>query len=231
MLDQAIMDRYKDAVGYDGAMPKIFPGYALVPEVIASYLQGKIPVDATVMDIGTGTATGLLRYAELTKWTLHGIDPALPLLDYGREKVNAAGLNKRIELYECTVNDVPESAMYDAVTIMLVEHLQPKEAKEALFNGAAAHIKPGGFLVIAGLYGDFSTAETQRDLEAWLQHARLMGFPEPAVEGFRHKATVEDSFSTAAEIAELMAKSGFTGVSQVYQVQLYGIWIGQKGNE
>lgn len=228
MLDQAIMERFKDAVGYDGAMPKIFPGYALAPEVIASYLQGKVPVEAMVMDIGTGTATALLRYAELTKWTLHGIDPTQSLLDYGREKVNAAGLNERIELYQCTVDDVPASAMYDAVTIMLVEHLQPKEAKAALINGAAAHIKPGGFLVIAGLCGDFSTAETQRDLEAWLQHARLMGFPEPAVESFRHKATVEDSFSTAAKIVEMMTDAGCVGVSQVYQVQLYGIWIGQK---
>ncbi len=230
-MNNEIEERFKAAVQYDARMSKTFCGYDTFPLVILSYLGNRLPMDAHVLDVGCGTGTSLLTYASLMPgWTLTGVDPAEAMINLARAKLEERGLSGRIQVHAGTIDAVPAAELFDGAALLLVEHLLPDDGgKLRLLQEIVRRLKPGGWLVLMGLHGDFSTLETQSALDAWQTFLSLQGFPDETREMFRRRATVEDSLVPEARIRDLLTEVGFVKIEPIYKLQLVGGWLGQRG--
>jgi len=228
-MDEAIQARYKDALQYDAQMGKTFSGYDLLPLTILAYLGVVLDANATVLDVGCGTGTTLITYAtHKPNWSLVGIDLSDTMLKLAQAKIDAQAIN-HIKLQQGTITDLLQEETFDATTMILVEHLLPDDGtKLALLNGIAQRLKSGGWFILAGLYGDFATAETHLAFNAWLEYARFKGFSEAQCKELSHRATVEDSIIPESRICALLDEAGFHNTQQIYKVHLLGGWLTQK---
>lgn len=225
-----IQKRFEDAAKYDGMMTKVFPGYEQLPLVILSYLRTHLGRTAHLLDVGCGTGATLAAFAtHQPEWSFVGVDPAQPMLEIARSKINATGTEKRVTLFHGTVDTLPDEPEFDAATCILVEHLQPDNgAKLRLLEGIHRRLVSGGWFVLFGLHGDFGTENAQNALGAWLEFVTLQGLPESARDNVRHRATVEDSLISEERIQELLQRAGFINIERIYQLQLLGGWLAQK---
>jgi len=225
-----IRDRFKEVAAYDEAMPRIFAGYDALRRVALSHLRTKLGERARLLDVGCGTGTTLLTFAaHQPEWSMVGVDPAPPMVELARAKADDAGVADRVTLTIGTIDAVPEDARFDAATILLVEHLLPDDGtKLETLEQTARRLEPGGWLVLAGLHGDFATPTTQLALAAWSQSLEVEGFPEPLRASFHHRATVEDSLVPESRIRELLAQAGFVDVERIFQVMLLGGWLARR---
>jgi tRNA (cmo5U34)-methyltransferase len=229
-MQAEIQRRFTDAVQYDEMMGRIFPGYHQLPLVILSHLRLHLGPRARVLDVGCGTGTALVELARhQSEWSFVGVDPAESLLGLAREKASSAGVGDRLTFADGMVEALPEEPPFDAATCILVEHLQPDDgSKLRLLDGIFRRLRPGGWLVLAGLHGDLSGPTAQGALGAWIQFVALQGLPAQVQEGVRHKAAVEDSLVPEVRIRELLGAAGFVDVERIYQLHLFGAWVAQK---
>ncbi len=225
-----IRKRFEEAAQYDAMMARVFPGYEQLPSVILSHLRTCLGARARVLDVGCGTGTTLAAFtAHQPEWTFVGVDPAEPMLAVARSKINALGTGARVKFMPGTVDTIPDEPGFDAVTSILVEHLQPDDgAKLHLFEGIQRRLVPGGRFVLLGLHGDLGTAVAKSRLDAWLEFVALQGLPKAAQDNVRHRATVEDSLVSEGRIRELLEEARFVDVERIYQVQLLGGWLARK---
>ena len=103
------------------------------------FIQSKIPTPARILDIGCGDGTFIKLMAD-HGWDATGLDPALPFI---ATPENLAGKSR---LIGGTFADVPQNELYDVVTLWdVVEHV---EQPHKLISDAAAHVAPGGMLIV-----------------------------------------------------------------------------------
>jgi tRNA (cmo5U34)-methyltransferase len=225
-----IQKRFEEAAQYDNMMAKVFPGYEQLPLLLLSYLRTRLGSRAHLLDVGCGTGDTLAVFAaHQPEWSFVGVDPAEPMLELARRKINALGVEDRVALMHGTVSALPNEPRFDAATCILVEHLQPDDgSKLQLLKEIQRRISSGGWLVLLGLHGDLSTAAAQNALEAWLEFVALQGLPKTTQDNVRHRATVEDSLVSEQRIQELLEGAGFVNVERIYQVELLGGWCAQK---
>lgn len=229
-MSTEIQKRFEDAAKYDGMMAKVFPGYEQLALVILSYLRTRLGRTAQLLDAGCGTGATLAAFAtHQPEWFFVGVDPAEPMLEIARSKIDAAGMAKRVTLSHGTVDALSDEPKFDAATCILVEHLQPDNgAKFHLLEGIHRRMVSGGWFVLFGLHGNLSAESEQNALNAWLEFLTLQGLPEPMRGNVRHRATVEDSLISEERIQELLREAGFVNIEKIYQLQLLGGWLAQK---
>jgi tRNA (cmo5U34)-methyltransferase len=229
-MKKEIEERFKNSNQYDEMMGKTFSGYNDLHRTVLSYLSVKLFGEAQILDVGCGTGTSLVTHAtHKTGWSLTGVDPAEPMIRIVESKISELNLNNRVRVVTGTVHDLPSQPIYDAATMILVEHLQPDDGtKLKLLQGIAERIKTGGWLIVAGLYGDFTTHESQLALKAWQEYLIFQGFSEEMRKNFYQRATVEDALIPETRIRNLLAQAGFHNTEQIYKVHLLGGWLTQK---
>lgn len=72
---------------------------------------------ARVLDVATGTAGVAIALARATDAEIIGVDISEPMLERGRERVDAAGLDRRISLQRARAEQLPfPDGSFDAVT-------------------------------------------------------------------------------------------------------------------
>jgi demethylmenaquinone methyltransferase/2-methoxy-6-polyprenyl-1,4-benzoquinol methylase len=101
----------------------------------------------TVLDEATGTAAVAIQHVRRTGCRVVGLDQSHEMLEAGRRRVEAAGLENRIELVEGTADRLPfEDASFDALTFTyLLRYVDdPAETMREL----ARVVRPGGTIVM-----------------------------------------------------------------------------------
>jgi 2-polyprenyl-3-methyl-5-hydroxy-6-metoxy-1,4-benzoquinol methylase len=103
------------------------------------FIQSKIPTPARILDIGCGDGTFIKLMAD-HGWDATGLDPSLPFT------ATPENLDGKSRLIGGTLADVPQNELYDVVTLWdVVEHV---EQPHKLISDAAAHVAPGGMLIV-----------------------------------------------------------------------------------
>ena len=70
-----------------------------------------------ILDVATGTAGIAIALARATDANIIGVDLSEPMLEVGRKRVYAAGLDQRIRLQQARAEELPfEAGSFDAVT-------------------------------------------------------------------------------------------------------------------
>jgi demethylmenaquinone methyltransferase/2-methoxy-6-polyprenyl-1,4-benzoquinol methylase len=110
-----------------------------------SFLVSRIPSDARqVLDVATGTAAVAIELARAAPGrTVVGVDQSPEMLAAGRERVDRAGLSRRIELREARAEALPfADGEFDALTFTYL--LRYVDDVPATLRELVRVVRPGG---------------------------------------------------------------------------------------
>jgi demethylmenaquinone methyltransferase / 2-methoxy-6-polyprenyl-1,4-benzoquinol methylase len=101
----------------------------------------------TVLDVATGTAAVAIELTRRTGCHVVGLDQSVEMLDAGRRRVEAAGLEDRIELVAGIAERLPfEDASFDALTFTYL--LRYVDDPGATMRELARVVRPGGAIAM-----------------------------------------------------------------------------------
>ena len=108
-------ERYaKGATGYDERIRKTFPFYETIYPSINAMLRGLLGRESELLIVAAGTGAEILELGKTNPgWSFLGLDPAQPMLDLAKEKIQAAGLGERVSMFKGYVDDLPTDKLYD----------------------------------------------------------------------------------------------------------------------
>ncbi|MEK8128226.1 class I SAM-dependent methyltransferase [Paenibacillus filicis] len=211
------------ADGYEHSISRKIPGYEQLYEqmdrLLAAILeeQGETsPPRLLVVGAGGGQELVTLgtRHPE---WRLTGIDPSAPMREMAQRRIAVHGLAGRISLLPGTVDHLPASDPYDAVTCMLVLHfVQGNQEKLALLKSISEKLKPGMPLFLASINGVADSPPFALQMKAWKRHMLDNGIPLEDWERFEASIGVETDPVDSVELEELLLEAGFEQLSRFF---------------
>jgi demethylmenaquinone methyltransferase/2-methoxy-6-polyprenyl-1,4-benzoquinol methylase len=160
-----------------------------------------VPSDGLVADVATGTAAVAIEIARRHECRVVGIDQNPAMLERGRERVQAAGLDERIELVQGEAESLPlDDRSVDALVHTYL--LRYVDDPPAVVRELARVVRPGGtiasleFGVPRGAWYPAWWGWTRIGLPAaglvagggWYRTGRFLG---PSIEGFWHRHPLE----------------------------------------
>ena len=187
--------------------------------------------ESELLIVGAGTGAEILELGKFNPgWRFLGIDPAKPMLNLAKEKIEAAGLTDRVSLINGFVGDLPIGKLYDGATSAMIMHFVPDDGGKIEFLRAiAAHVKSGAPLVLMDAHGDLTAPESALLIEAWKQQQDLAGVKWSEVESGMKERMKVIHFVTSKRIEQLLAEAGFHRIQHFFQNCMLGGWIAFKG--
>jgi tRNA G46 methylase TrmB len=94
-------ERYaKNAIGYDERIRKTFPFYETIHTAINATLRAVLGAESELLIVAAGTGAEIVELGKTNPgWRFLGVDPAQPMLNLAKEKIEAAGLADRASLF------------------------------------------------------------------------------------------------------------------------------------
>ena len=221
----------KGAADYDRRIRSTWPFYEAIHPAMNAMLQGLLRPDSELLIVGAGTGAEILELGRSNpRWRFVGLDPAQPMLDVAKDKIEAAGITERASFFKGFVEDLPTSALCDGATLGMVLHFVADDgAKLKLLRNISSHLKPGAPLVLMDAHGDPTTPESQLLLDAWKQQQNLAGLTWGQVEDGMKERMQAIHFVSSNRIEELLTAAGFRRIQRFFQIFILGGWIAFKG--
>ena len=225
-------ERYgKGAAGYDERIRKTFPFYETIHTAINAVLRVYLGPESEILIVGAGTGAEILELGKTNPgWRFVGVDPAKPMLDLAKEKIEAAGLSDRVSLFNGFVGDLPIGKLCDGATAAMIMHFVPDDGGKIEFLRAiASHLKSGAPLILMDANGDLNAPESELMIEAWKQQQVLAGVKWDEVESGMKERVKTIHFVSSERIEQLLAEAGFHRIQRFFQNFILGGWIAFKG--
>lgn len=129
--EPAIMFGKDRAPSYDKMWAKLAPTRDALHLLIHAILSN-LPADARILCVGVGTGSELLDLAQaFPQWQFTAVEPAAPMLNICRQKVEACGITARCTFHEGYLDSLPTSNSFDAAASLLVSHFITHAARGA----------------------------------------------------------------------------------------------------
>jgi tRNA (cmo5U34)-methyltransferase len=214
---------------YDQGIRLSCPSYDALHQSLGALLGQPAP-GARHLSAGTGTGEELLTLgARDASWRFVGVDASADMLRVCRQRMDAAGLAGRVELFHGRLEDYECGPEFDSASSIFVAHfLRTREEKRAYLRAIADRLKPGARFVLADLYGDRHSKEFAILFEAWLVHYVSHGIPEEKLRSDLDHILRNFSFAPASELMAMLDEAGFTDIAHFYQNFLFGGWVARK---
>lgn len=225
-------ERYaRGAQDYDRRIRSTWPFYEAIHPAMNAMLRSLLPADSELLIVGAGTGAEVIEFGRSNPgWRFVGLDPAQPMLDVAKDKIEAAGVTAQVSLFRGNVDELPIGTFYDAATLGMVLHFVADDgAKLKLLRSIASHLKPGAPLVLMDAHGDPTTPESQLLLDAWKQQQNLAGLTWGQVEDGMKERMQAIHFVSSNRIEELLTAAGFRRIQRFFQIFILGGWIAFKG--
>jgi tRNA (cmo5U34)-methyltransferase len=221
----------KGAADYDRRIRNLFPFYETIHAAINAILRGVLGAESELLIVGAGTGAEILELGKSNpSWRFLGVDPAKAMLDHAMEKIEAAGLTKRVGFFNGFVAGLPIGKMFDGATSAMIMHFVPDNGGKIEFLRAiAARVRQSGPFVLMDAYGDLTAPESQRLSEAWKQQQILAGVKSEKVESDMKDRLKAIQFVSSERIEQLLTEAGFHRIQRFFQNMMLGGWIAFKG--
>jgi tRNA (cmo5U34)-methyltransferase len=224
-------ERYaKNAIGYDERIRKTFPFYETIHTAINATLRAVLGAESELLIVAAGTGAEIVELGKTNPgWRFLGVDPAQPMLNLAKEKIEAAGLADRASLFRGYIDDLPTDKLYDGATVAMVLHFIPDDGgKLKLLCGVAKRLKSGAPLVVMDAHGDLSAPGSKLLLEAWKHQQNLAGVKWEEVESGMKERMKSIHFVPSERIEQLLVEAGFHRIQRFFQNFVLGGWMAFK---
>lgn len=218
------------AAAYDEYIPRIIPGYDTLHLLAMNIVGKETGGHGNVLVVGAGTGTDSVNLCRSHPGlSVTGCDPSAHMLALARQKIVKEGLKDRLRLIEGTVEDLPDTPVFDAAMMILVMHfIADGGEKKALLGAIAARLKPGAPLVLADMFGDREDS-AYKDQEVVWKNQQIAGGADPqdVEKSIRHAA--KDTYPIPERrLSELLDEAGFDLVTPFFRSLMFGGWLSRK---
>jgi tRNA (cmo5U34)-methyltransferase len=215
---------------YDTHIRQSFFAYEQKFTLITSLLKNRLPDDANILVVGSGTGMEITTFGEqMTGWHFTGVDPSNQMVQITQQKVSERGWDERVKLINGYASDVPEGENFDAATLILILHFIPDDAgKLSLLKEVANRLRPGGTLVYISLHGDLSKPATNELMLGWRNFMVKNGIPPERATQMQEAAMANGQFVPEERVLSLIEQAGFTDIVPFYRAFLVGGWLARK---
>ena len=224
-------ERYaKGATDYDKRIRKTFPFYETIHPAINAILRSVLGAESELLIVGAGTGAEILELANANpNWRFLGVDPAQPMLDLAKEKIQAAGLTDRVSLFKGSVDDLSTNRLYDGATMAMVLHFIPDDGRKLkILCDIAKRLKSDAPLALIDAHGDPSAGGTKLLLEAWKHQQNLAGVKWEEVESGMRERVKTIHLVSPSRMEQLLTEAGFHRIQRFFQNMMLGGWIAFK---
>jgi tRNA (cmo5U34)-methyltransferase len=196
---------------------------------IADACFADLPVDARVLIVGCGTGTELLHLASRHPgWRFEAVDPAGPMLDVCRRRLNAAGLLARVRLHQRPLDGFRTESCHAATAILVSQHLVDDALATVFFRDIAVNLTSGGSLFSVNLSAPAHNPKRESLLQIWRKQASTAGIPDRDLVNLRAKFDQDIAIRPAVVIERVLEEAGFGSPVQVFQSVIYVAWYSRK---
>jgi tRNA (cmo5U34)-methyltransferase len=225
----AIMFGKEMAASYD-KMNAIFAPLRVPLNFLIRTILAELPIDARILCVGVGTGSELIDLAQaFPQWQFTAVEPAVPMLDVCRQRVEESGITSRCTFHEGYLDSLPASDSFDAATCLFVSHfiMQPEERCN-FFSQIAQQLHPQGYLINADIASDLSSSAYLGILTIWLGIMKSAGMPDERLEKMRTTYGRDVAVLPSSEVASIIAAGGFDPPVLFFQSLLMHAWYAKR---
>jgi tRNA (cmo5U34)-methyltransferase len=192
---------------YDRAIRTFIPNYERMVETVVHWLEGHVPPDGLVVDLGAGT--GALAAA-----VLDGLpDVCVQLVDVDPNMLEVAGArcaahDGRIELRHARFED-PLPPCNAVVASLALHHVATHDEKRDLYRAILNALEPGGLVVVGDFLVHGEGPERRQIFEDWYGHMERNGISRAEAEGHFAQWAEEDVYMSLPDELALIGDAGF----------------------
>ena len=219
----------KAASSYDQRWAKLAPIRESLDLFIRAILS-ELPADARILCVGVGTGSELINLAQaFPQWQFTAVEPAIPMLDVCRQRVEEHGIASRCTFHEGYLDSLPASDSFDAATCLVVSHfIILKDERRNFFNQIALRLRPQGYLISSDIAYDMSTSAYQSLLDVWLRMMKSAELPEEDIKKMIAGYGRDIAILPPQEVASIIASAGFDTPVLFFQNLLIHAWYSRR---
>ena len=220
-----VFDDPDHAKTYADGPAKFMPGYFDVQRMAGVLIREFAPSSASVLIHGAGGGLEIETFArENSDWTFLGIEPAKPMLDAARDRLNEFG--GRVSFHHGYADDAPRGP-YDAATSLLTLHFLNATDRANTVSEIVSHLKPGAPFVTAHC----SFPQGPNEKQTWLMRHREFAIasgldPDLAEDGRRFIGERLEVLDPEEDRA-ILSDAGLIEVTQFFSAFTWRGWVGR----
>ncbi len=227
MIDEQPVFSEERSKGYDARVLQGVPGYRVLHDLAGTILSAELAADASVLIVGAGTGMEVLEWGkEHPGWRFTASDPSEAMLSLAKQKLAQAAMLDRVTLHTGTADQLPEDAVFDAATLLLVLHfLSTDEQRHTVLEAIANRLAPGAPFLIATLFGDTDSTRYKK-LAAWNKAWSIRQGMDPKQAEEHFSSTRKDLCVIPEErVKGLLRDAGFIDIQRFFQAAGFGAWV------
>jgi len=195
------------AADYDRTIRTFIPSYERMVATVVHWLDGAVPKDGLVVDLGAGTGAlgaAVLQALPEVRVELVDIDPNMLEVAAARCAAHAGRFQVRLARFQ---DELPRC--HAIVASLALHHVATQAEKRELYRAIHDALEPDGLLVVADalIYPD--GPERRRMIEDLFAHMARSGISASEAEGHLRQWAEEDFYVPLPDELALIAGAGF----------------------
>lgn len=206
-------------------------GYDACHELAACLLSAHLGRTRQRVLVGGAGGTGqeIITTAQLQpEWQFVAVDPAQTMLEPALQRIAQAGFADRVQSFVGTLDALPDSAPFDAATLIgVLHHLPQHQAKQAILQAVADRLAPGAPFILACNRCAYESQPLF--LAAWAQRWRMAGASDAEIDaklGKIRQGAVPPA--SEAEVEAMLHDAGFRAPARFFSSLFWSAWIAFK---
>jgi tRNA (cmo5U34)-methyltransferase len=192
---------------YDRTIRTFIPNYDRMVATVVHWLDGRVPADGLVVDLGAGTGAlgaAVLEALPDVRVELVDIDPNMLEVAAARCAAHTGRFRVRHARFQ---DELPRC--HAVVASLALHHVATHEEKRELYRAIREALEPGGLVVVADalIYPD--GPERGRMIEDLFAHMAANGISASEAEGHLGQWAEEDFYVPLPDELALLAAAGF----------------------
>jgi len=213
---------------YDRTIRMFIPSYERMVATVVHWLEGHVPGEGLVVDLGAGTGAlgaAVLEALPDVRVELVDIDPNMLEVAATRCAAHVARVRVRHARFQ---DELPRC--HGVVASLALHHVATQAEKRELYRAICAALEPGGLLVVADalIYPD--GPERRRMIDDLFAHMAENGISAPEAERHLGQWAEEDFYVALPDELGLIADAGFPRPDVFWRDGMIAVYGAFKGD-